>query len=376
MGVFKAIPSNDNVQVKIFDRQPTVDIEFSICGGHVTQKDVLKSKIDTKASGDKVSESVYEHETKTGSRVYVPELSTPPEYPMEIDNVRTFTLDLILESLIWKTQLRGNTYNFRFKHPKASACVTIQTEIENVIDRNILLESLHCRYTYVTTAARVRSLVSSWSPKVIVEDADGSPISDEIVFAPENMFENGATRECSYWKRVKRYSLNDNLCEIKTWMYLQISLERMHVPNHNYEFLPKILDENLIFKELDELGKWKVDVRARFETDLKNKYDIIMKRLAEKWEEKKCKLETELMTSIGKCRKLSKYYHRATNALNVERALQEKRKRWAFDDIHDEIRKNAIKYSLCENYEVLYQFIGNNKINIIKYNHKKVNNLT
>lgn len=365
MGIFNEMSSSNNVQVKICDRQPRIDIEFSICGGPITQKDMFKSRIDksydTKASGDKISESLYKHEIKTSCRVYVPELSDTLEYPMEIDHIRTFTLDLILESLIWKTNLQGNMYNFRFKHPKASAYVIIKTEIENIIDRNILLESLHCRFTYVTTAACVRNLVSLWSPKVVMEDIDGSPISEEIIFTPENLFNGGVSRECSYWKSVKQYSANKYLCEIKTWMYLQVLLEHPHVPNYNYELLPKILDENLIFKEIAELEKWKVDVRNEFETNLKNKEDKIIKELAERWREKKCELEKDLIKYTNKSKKVVQHYRRAINALHIENALEEKKKNQTVDDIHDEIRKNAIKYSLCENYEVFYQFIMNNK---------------
>lgn len=282
-------------------------------------------------------------------------IESPKQQPVKIpivDRVSTsdyqqYSLDIMIESLVWRKQISSKHVNFKFKHPRATTALTIRAEMENYVNRNILLESVHCKLIYVSTCENIISILQTWKPSLIIEDKSGSKICNKHLFRTEEFKDQN---ECCY--SCSQMEGKNALVDLKVWMCIQ-NIGLTEVSNVNYLLEPHIFDDIFTSKELHDLAKWKTEVKEAFVEELKVKEKERLDELIEKWTERKNNLESRLIANVNRCKILSKELQRGSNSLKLQKALQEKELTASLEKIHDEVRKNAIKYSLSENYELV-----------------------
>ncbi|KAI4457008.1 hypothetical protein MML48_8g00021629 [Holotrichia oblita] len=351
------------------DRKPFIQVDTQIsCENEKTVKISEKEIVETDSnetieSLQSISKEVIKHMDGCGDRfkkVLSPITECLVESPRqqielplmnlthsENGDYQKFSLDIIIESLVWRKYTTSKNFIFKFKHPKASSVLAIRTEMENYINRNILLESVHCKLIYVTTSENIWHILQTWKPALIIEDKTGTKICKKHHFKTEEL---KSQREYSYVS--SQMDAKDILVDLKIWMCLQ-TIDFAEIPKINYLLEPHILDDFLTLKELNELETWKKEVKDKFIEELKVKEKEQLDDLMKSWTERKNSLENKLISNVNRCKILSKELQRNSSTLKVQKALQEKEQTTALDKIHDEVRKNAIKYSLNGNYELL-----------------------
>lgn len=262
-----------------------------------------------------------------------------------------YSLDIILESLIWRKTTSVRNFVFKFKHPRAATFLAIKADIENRLNRNILLESLHCKLIYVSTPEHISNLLGTWKPILFIEDEYGNKICNDHEFSTEKLKNE---KESSYI--ASQFDKQNVLMDLKIWMCVQ-NIGFVDASRVNYQLTPHILDEFLALKELNELTQWMGKAKEIFLEELKVKEKEQLNNLATNWTERKNKLEVKLIDNVNRCKCLSRELQKNTNDLNVQKALQDKQQALTADMIHEETRKSVIKYSLNENHE-LYEKIS------------------
>ncbi|GJQ80009.1 hypothetical protein Trydic_g9482 [Trypoxylus dichotomus] len=277
-------------------------------------------------------------------------IEVPTVEPVQYANrdYEQYSLDIIIESLTWRKQAHSRNLIFKFRHPRAATMLEIRTEMDVCyLNRNILLESVHCKLIYVTTPENIFNVLQMWKPYLLFEDKGGARICSKHYFRTEELRDQ---KECCY---ITSQSDNKGIVvDFSIWMCVQC-IGLTEVPRLNYLLEPHVLDEFLMMKELHELRKWKADVKEKFIEDLKVREKEQLHELMSKWTERKNNLENKLIASINRCKVLSKELQKGTNSLKIQKALQEKEQNTTLEKIHDEVRKNAIKYALNGNHELL-----------------------
>lgn len=363
---FEAFQGNTNELTG--ERKPFIQVETQIsCENEKTVKISEKEIVETDSSEtietlQSISREMIKHMDGCGDRfkkVLSPITECLVESPRQIElpvtnlvhpetgDYQKFSLDIIIESLMWRKHTPSKNFIFKFKHPKASSVLAIRTEMENYLNRNILLESVHCKLIYVSTSENIWNLLQTWKPALVIEDKTGSKLCKKHHFKTEEL---RGQREYSYVS--SQMDSKNVLVDLKIWMCLQ-TIDFAEIPKINYLLEPHILDDFLTLKELHELEVWKKEMKDKFMEELKVKEKEQLDELMKGWTERKNTLENKLISNVNRCKILSRELQRNSSALKVQKALQEKEQTTNLEKIRDEVRKNAIKYSLNANCDLL-----------------------
>ncbi|XP_071053912.1 centrosomal protein of 120 kDa-like [Onthophagus taurus] len=271
-----------------------------------------------------------------------------------LDDFKQFSLDIILQTLTLKHPEISPTLNFKFKHPKASTYVSYKSQISPNLT---ILDNINCKLVYVSTKTDIAELLKSWKPRILIEDDFGKGFCEEVLVEIEfdriANFENTEKIVFDDLKVVELIRTGDlsPIGELKILIYLQECGFNFGIVD--FELRPRILDEILVIKELNELMNWKDQIKAEFVKELKVKQKQEIGVLIKNWIEKKNELENKLIFNVNRCKKLAKELKKSSNKNKIENLLKLKQKSTSLENIHEEIRKNAVKYSLTDNYELI-----------------------
>lgn len=261
---------------------------------------------------------------KEGPITYKSNMTTSDE-----ETYKLYCLTTAFTSIIWKHDDNfKDGFQFRFCHPKSNTVLVVQCNADDIVTNEIIaLENVVCKQYFMSTAYRIATLIYNNPPTVMICNAQNMNITEnfelytKLFLAKKVDMLQGKDASCSYFAMIASVKDEDDIiCEIQVDMHLKDhGFDPKDYDKTCYDLEPIILDDNLAFKTLAELEKWKRDRQDWFNQRQKYIENENLKLLKAEWERKRVDLETKLSAGIEKCRILSEELISATNELELKR---------------------------------------------------------
>lgn len=260
----------------------------------------------------------------------------------ELITYRKFCLNIILEKIAWRKNIKAKEFHIRFMHPKTVSTLLIPQQIGDYTQEDSPLHDARCKLFFISTPARIKRLVCYWTPKIVLEDAKNQRITNKVDVPTEQLILNGR-KQYSHKLVLESSATREALADVYFTIYLR-DFDETDLKEAQYDLFPEISDEEIVVEGIQELEEWKEKEKEKFKEEQELQKQQFFDKLQEDWKQKKDVLESKLTRNVKKCKVLINKLKIATNSVRIRQAL-EKRKMEQNKNFEDKVDKSISIYS-------------------------------
>ena len=331
--------------------------------GNVNQLDLRNIQSESQVASQRHAEIQYEIKetlvTAKESKSTPAVMSLLPHEKMDMESLliekcpmktskdvpRTFSFNLILQSVKFNRRPEIGIWQISFHHQKADTCFTIaNVELTEVQSNLVEFKNLELQLFFSSTADQILDLVASDScslringPRSLYAHAD---IDNESLLVSTKEKRSGVIlMETQTGQKIAMAHIFVYLDDLG--INLNSQLKRHCTPFGEQNTAP-YMDENLAYKIVEELEDWKNKQQEIFLVELKRKEISYLAKLSAEWQKKKAEQENQLAGKLDECTALSETLeaaHRTLQEKGIEKIEQEKLEERA----RNEVEKNYAK---------------------------------